>query len=81
MKVTLESTTRIVELIAPNGTRTAIRARLWEGTTDRGIAVHAFVAMVAVHKSADCAQFEKELIECRTPESADIRAYPLRMIL
>ena len=40
MKVTLESTTKIVEL---NG----VQARIWEGTTEGGIRVHAFITRIA----------------------------------
>jgi hypothetical protein len=36
MKVTLESTTKIVDI--NNG----VKARLWEGRTESGIEVHAF---------------------------------------
>lgn len=74
MRVTLESTTKIVEL---NG----VPARVWEGKTESGIACHAFIALIAVHKSDDSSQFERELQEQRVPENADIEAIPLRMIL
>lgn len=73
MKVTLESTTKIVEL---NG----VPARVWEGETESGVKVHAFITRIAVHKNDDASQFEKELKEQRAP-SADVAAIPLRMII
>ena len=77
MKVTLESTTKIVELATASG---AVPARVWEGMTDSGIAVHAFITRIAVHKDLDASQFERELQECRTP-SADVAVYPRRIVL
>lgn len=73
MKVNLESTTKMVNL---NG----VPARIWEGQTESGIPVHAFVTRIAVHKDSDTDQFEAELKECRTP-SADVQAYPARLVL
>jgi len=76
MKVQLESTEKIVRL---NG----VPARLWEGNTESGVAVHAYIVRVAVKEGqpAECyVQFERELRECRPP-SADIAAIPLSLIL
>lgn len=73
MKVTLESTTKIVEL---NG----VPARIWEGETEDGIKLHAYVTRVAVNKEQDSSQFEKELQLHKAP-SAEVEAIPLRMIL
>lgn len=75
MKVTLESTTKIVDL--NNG----VKARLWEGRTENGIEVHAFVARIAVDKDADVSQFERELLEQRPPKATLDGAYPARMFL
>lgn len=78
MKITLESTTKIVELKTAGG---IVPARIWEGFTDSGIAVHAYITRIAASaKDPDLSQFEKELSECRTP-SVDIVAIPLRLIL
>lgn len=75
MKVTLESTTKIVEL---NG----VPARLWEGKTDTGIAVHAFITRIAVDKDEpDTQQFETELRECIPPSANVARSYPTSLIL
>jgi len=77
MKVTLESTTKIVTLETPTG---AVPARVWEGFTESGIACQAFVTRIAVHKHDDSSQFERELEEQRAP-SAALSGIPLRMIL
>lgn len=73
MKITVTSTTKIVHL---NG----VPARIWEGRTDTGIAVHCYVTRIAVGEGHDVSQFEAELQECRKP-SAEIAALPLRMVL
>jgi hypothetical protein len=73
MKITIESTTRIVNA---NG----IDCRVWEGTTDSGIQVQALIPRIAAYKDADLSQFEAELQEQRTP-TFDPPAFPLRLIL
>lgn len=78
MKITMESTTRIVELVAPGGG--IVPARMWEGQTESGIAVQVLVTRVAVLKTDDCSQFESELKEQKAP-SVEWMAFPLRMIL
>ena len=78
MKITLESTSKIVTLTTGTGD---VQARIWEGRTESGIEVHAFITRVAVNRNEDCSQFETELKECRTPLNPDIQAYPARIIL
>jgi len=73
MKVTLESTSKIVEL---NG----VPARIWEGRTESGIPIHCYVTRVAVDRGADASEFERELKEQRVP-SPEVAAIPARMIL
>jgi hypothetical protein len=73
MKITLESTSKIVEL---NG----VPARIWEGKTESGIPVHAFITRIVVAKEDDSEEFQKELNQCKAP-SAAVNAYPLKMIL
>lgn len=77
MKITIESTTKIVELQTPTG---IVPARIWEGTTESGIPVHCYVARIAVQKDQDCTQFERELQEHKPPTPA-IQAISLRMII
>lgn len=79
MKVTLESTSKVIEFI-PRGGGKPVECRIWEGKTDTGIPVHAYLVRIAVSKSEDCSQFERELREC-IPPTSDIQAIPLRMIL
>jgi hypothetical protein len=74
MKVQLESTTKIVEL---NG----VPARIWEGHTESGIEVHAFVTRIAAKEGEDLSQFEAELQECAKPSIDVDAAYPRRLIL
>jgi hypothetical protein len=77
MTITLEATSKIVDLATPTG---SVPARIWEGHTARGISIHAFVTRVAVDKTEDTAQFERELVEQRAP-SAAVAAYDMRLIL
>jgi len=74
MKVTLESTTEIVEI---NG----VAARIWQGQTDSGIEVHAFITRIAVDKDADVSEFERELKVCTPPRASVAGVYPIRMFL
>ena len=76
MKITLENTTKIVHL---NG----IPARVWEGTTESGIKVHAFITRVAVANSEDTKVhdlFRSELLELRPP-SVEVESIPFRLII
>lgn len=77
MKVTLESTTKIMELTLNGQT---FPARIWEGRTENGIACHAYITRIAVHDSLDASQFERELQEHRRATPA-IEAIPLRLII
>lgn len=78
MRVTLESTDKIVDLKTPTG---IVPARLWEGTTESGIACHAFITRIAVHKDADNSQFERELQEHRPLSKELTGVYDARMVL
>jgi hypothetical protein len=73
MKITIESTSKTVTL---NG----VPARIWEGQTESGVKIHAFITRVAVPLDEDHSQFERELQEHRTP-SPEVQAIPLRLIL
>ena len=78
MKVQLESTTKVVELVI-NGAR--VPARIWEGETESGIPVHAYILRIAAPKEgADLSQFEAELMEQKTP-TVPIQDLPARLIL
>ena len=73
MRIQLESTSQIVEV---NG----VPARVWEGATESGVAVACLITRIAVKRDADCSQFEAELKETRPP-TAELNAFPLRMVL
>jgi hypothetical protein len=81
MKVTLESTSKIVELRDGD---MMLPARVWEGTTDSGIPCHAFITRIAVDRTEDASAFARELLEQRTPTVAyldPLRPIDLRLIL
>ena len=73
MKISLENTTKIVTL---NG----MDCRIWEGVTERGVKVVAYIPRIAAQPDQDMTQFEAELRETRPP-SAEVQAIPLRMII
>jgi hypothetical protein len=76
MKVTLESTTKIVDF--NNG----VKARLWEGRTESGIEVHAFITRIAIDINTEperATEFDRELLEQKAPRVELADAYPSRM--
>ena len=77
MKVTLESTTKIVRLIVEGR---EVPARIWEGRTANGIACHAYITRIAVADGLDAAEFERDLKEHRRATPA-IEAIPTRLII
>jgi hypothetical protein len=77
MKVELESTSKIVEIVIKGR---AVPARIWEGWTASNIPVHAYITRIAVSLESDQSEFERELTECRPP-SDTIAALPTRIIL
>lgn len=77
MKLTIESTTKVVTLETPQG---SVPARIWEGHTESGIPVHCYITHVGVMGSEDLSQFSRELAEQQEPSPA-IEAIPLRLIL
>jgi hypothetical protein len=72
MKIELHSTAQIVEL---NG----VHCRVWEGTTAGGIKLTAFIVRVAVERSDDSSEFERELHETTQPRPLGV--WPTRMVL
>lgn len=73
MQIAIESTEKIVMV---NG----VPARIWEGHTASGIAVHCYVTRIAVKNGLDTTEFERELQEHAVP-SVDVQAIPLHLIL
>lgn len=80
MKVTITSTTKIVQL---NLGGVDVPARLWEGVTETGVPVHCFVTRVAVPEgrpAEDYAAFERDLLQTEKPSPA-AEVWPLRMFI
>lgn len=75
MRVTLESTTRVVTI---NG---GVEARVWEGTTASGIAVTALIPRIATAEDQPQGQFLAELARHRPPGPDATAAWPMRMLL
>jgi hypothetical protein len=81
MKITIESTTKVVEVVNDGfGKSAAIQARVWEGETDSGIKVQCLITRIAAEATQNLSQFERELQECKAP-SVDVQMFPMRMIL
>lgn len=79
MKVTLESTSSIVDLDVEG---TIIPGRLWEGTTESGIRVVALITRIAAETGVGPdthEEFRKELEECRPPTMPGV--FPARLVL
>ena len=79
MKITIESTDRIVQLHNSYG-EYSVPARVWVGETESGVPVHCYVTRISpqTNDAEAVAIFEKELIE-RAPPLADVEAIPMRM--
>lgn len=76
MKITIESTTRVVT--ANDG----IKCRVWEGETSRGVKIQVLIPRIAVKNGQDVSQFEAELQEQAAPPSTEaLEAFPLRMLI
>jgi hypothetical protein len=59
MKVTLESTSKIVTLLASGGI--SVPSRVWEGHTEGGVPCHAYITRIAVLEGLDPAEFDRDL--------------------
>lgn len=83
MKVTLEPTDKVVTIRSKSGGFT-FEARVWQGETDAGTPVHAYITRIAVPVDApeeERARFERELGAEKSPPRPEVAAIPLRMIL
>ena len=74
MTVTLHSTTKVVQLNDKP-------ARIWEGKTDTGISVHAFIPLIAADEKANQDAFEKGLNSHAAPSAEIEKVYPLKMFI
>jgi hypothetical protein len=78
MTVTLETTTRIVNVMQDG---VAVPARVWEGRTDKGVRCHALIVRIAVHRDEDATEFERDLQQQRAPSADAAAIFPLRLVL
>ncbi len=78
MRITIESTTKIVSIELAHGQ--SIEARVWEGETEHGVKVQCLIPRIAALANQDLKQFDAELQEQRAP-TAGAQAFPLRMII
>lgn len=76
MKMTIESTDQVVQIVQ-NGVE--VPARVWEGTTAKGVYVQVLVTRIAAPTASCQGEFEKDLKTCRPPEQRIV--FPLRMVL
>lgn len=79
MKITLESTDRILD-VTTHDRISETKARIWEGETADGIKVFALILEIAVHKSEDQEPFEAELLAAKHREPTAI-PWPLRFFI
>lgn len=84
MKITIENTEKIVELMVDGR---PVPARIWQGETESGIPVHCYITRIAPEIARDhpdvdrlTADFERELKRCADPR-ATVEAIPLRMLI
>lgn len=77
MKITIESTTKIVNLIDRLSGQ-GVPARVWEGETESGVKVVCLIARIAARADQDLSEFDRELKEQKQPEAENV--FPLRMI-
>lgn len=84
MKITIESTSKIVTLISDGK---EVAARVWQGETESGIPVQCFITRIApeIPRSDPrieelTAAFERELERMPDPRPT-VEAIPLRMVI
>jgi len=78
VKLILEPTDKIVELRIGDA---VVPARIWQGESDAGIEVHAYITRVAVAVAADQSSFEAALGADKGELRADLAALPTRLVL
>lgn len=76
MKAKITSTDAIVHYRNDNN-----MCRVWEGVTEAGVPFVAYIALCQVSRNADNSEFERELMEHKTPDAATVRAIDARMII
>lgn len=80
MKITIESTTQMVQVVS-EAAGGAVPGRVWVGKTDSGIEVQCVVTLIAISQNENQEQFQRELQECRPPTEITLEVFPLRMVI
>lgn len=80
MKITLESTDRIVQLKSSTHGGT-VPGRVWQGKTESGIQLFVVITSLAVERTQDQSEFQAAFQEHTAPEAGAIQAFPLRFII
>jgi hypothetical protein len=80
MKITLESTERIVQLKSTTHGGT-VPGRVWQGTTESGIPVAVVITSLAVERTQDQSEFQAQFQEHAAPQGYAVEAFPLRFII
>lgn len=78
MKATIESTDRVIDIVTAGG---SVPARIWQGTTDGGIAIQMMVTRIAVKSADDTAAFDRELHATPAVRPSEPQAFPARLVL
>jgi hypothetical protein len=71
MKITLEPTGHIETM---NG----VDARIWKGTTEKGVAITCWIPIIQVGKKDDQTEFERELREIKVERR--LVSFDMRML-
>lgn len=79
MKITIEPTDKIVEVHPPG--QGTVNARVWEGTTEKGVKCSLLIVRVAADEKEDLSEFEKDLQEKKRPTVPETQAFPPRLVL
>lgn len=69
MKITIESTSKIVEIQTNTG---KIPARIWQGSTESGVPVQCFISLV----SPKIPEFDSRIDELTAEFERDLQRYP-----
>ena len=78
MRITVESTSRVIDIVGPAGT---VPARVWEGQSERGVPVAVLITRIAAHLESDQEEFQQDLKETQAPSPHAVEAFPMRLIL
>jgi hypothetical protein len=86
MKITIESTSKIIELVV-GVHHCKVQARVWQGETESGVPVQVYVTRIAPEiPTSDpridelTAEFERDLMRQAEPRPT-VEAIPLRLII